>query len=107
VPTYEYECTKCGIVFDEFQSITAPPRQRCPACRGKVERLISGGSGIVFRGSGFYATDSRKSSPAAADKKGEGAAAAADTAPSPDGSADKKPAKKPAAKPAADKAPAS
>lgn len=59
MPTYEYECTKCAFVFEEFQSISAPKRQRCPRCRGKVERLISGGTGIVFRGKGFYATDSR------------------------------------------------
>ena len=61
MPTYEYECTKCGIVFEEFQSISAPKRQRCPRCRGKVERLISGGTGVVFRGNGFYVTDSRPS----------------------------------------------
>jgi len=59
VPTYEYECTRCGLVFEEFQSISAPPRQRCPECRSKVERLISGGTGILFKGSGFYKTDSR------------------------------------------------
>lgn len=81
MPTYEYECTKCGHVFEEFQSIQAPPRKRCPQCRGKVERLISGGAGILFRGSGFYVTDSRRPrsggngdsaqnpSPPAADKK--------------------------------------
>ena len=59
MPTYEYECTRCGLVTEEFKSISAPRRQRCPACRGKVERLISGGSGILFKGSGFYVTDSR------------------------------------------------
>jgi putative FmdB family regulatory protein len=70
LPTYEYECTRCHHVFEEFRSITAPRRQRCPQCRGKVERLISGGSGIVFRGSGFYVTDSRKSSRPAATREG-------------------------------------
>jgi putative FmdB family regulatory protein len=59
MPTYEYECTKCNHAFEEEAPITAPPRQRCPLCRGKVQRLISGGSGIVFRGSGFYVNDSR------------------------------------------------
>jgi putative FmdB family regulatory protein len=59
MPTYEYECTKCNHAFEEEAPITAPPRQRCPRCRGKVQRLISGGSGIVFRGAGFYINDSR------------------------------------------------
>ncbi len=59
MPTYEYECTKCNHAFEEEAPITAPPRQRCPNCRGKVQRLVSGGTGIVFRGSGFYVTDSR------------------------------------------------
>ena len=59
MPTYEYECTKCNHGFEEKAPITAPPRQRCPKCRGKVQRLVSGGTGIVFRGSGFYVTDSR------------------------------------------------
>jgi len=60
MPIYEYECTRCDAVFEEEAPITAPPRQRCPQCRGKVRRLISGGSGILFKGSGFYVTDSRR-----------------------------------------------
>ncbi len=59
MPTYEYECTRCGLIIEEFKSMSAPRRQRCPECRGKVERLISGGLGIHFKGSGFYVTDSR------------------------------------------------
>jgi len=59
MPTYEYECTGCGLVFEEERPITAPARQRCPKCRHKVRRLISGGTGILFKGSGFYVTDSR------------------------------------------------
>jgi putative FmdB family regulatory protein len=59
MPTYEYECTRCGHVCEEFKPITAPRRQRCPECRGKVERLISGGLGVHFKGSGFYVNDSR------------------------------------------------
>ncbi len=59
MPTYEYECTRCGTITEEFKSISAPKRQRCPKCRGKVTRLISGGMGIHFKGSGFYVTDSR------------------------------------------------
>jgi putative FmdB family regulatory protein len=79
VPTYDYECTRCGFVFEEFQSITAPPRQRCPHCRGKVERLIAGGAGILFRGSGFYVNDSRKQASSSASQKDKQAEAAPDT----------------------------
>ncbi|HPF36856.1 MAG TPA: zinc ribbon domain-containing protein, partial [Candidatus Krumholzibacteria bacterium] len=41
MPTYEYECTKCGLEFELEQAMTDKPRQRCPECRGKVNRLIS------------------------------------------------------------------
>ncbi|UCD55337.1 MAG: zinc ribbon domain-containing protein [Candidatus Omnitrophota bacterium] len=60
MPTYEYECLKCKERFELFQSITAKPVKACPKCRGRVRRLISAGSGIIFKGSGFYATDYRK-----------------------------------------------
>ena len=73
MPTYEYECRKCGHRFEKFQSITAEPVKTCPQCRGKVARLLSGGAGIIFKGSGFYQTDYKKTSHAshAADKGGE------------------------------------
>ena len=60
MPTYEYECTKCGHAFEKLQSIIAAPLKLCPECKGKVKRLIGAGSGIIFKGSGFYATDYRK-----------------------------------------------
>lgn len=59
MPTYEYECLKCGHVFDTFQKITDEPLKRCPKCKGKVNRRIGSGAGIIFKGSGFYATDYR------------------------------------------------
>ena len=59
MPTYEYECKKCGHKFEEFQSITEPPLRRCPECKGRVQRLIGTGAGIIFKGKGFYATDYR------------------------------------------------
>lgn len=62
MPTYEYQCTACGYKFEEFQSISAAPITVCPECNGKTERLISGGAGLLFKGSGFYITDYRKSS---------------------------------------------
>ena len=62
MPTYEYECEKCRHRFEVFQSMTELPRKRCPKCRGKVRRLVGGGAGIVFKGTGFYTTDYRSSS---------------------------------------------
>ncbi len=64
MPTYEYECEKCGSVFEEFQSITAEPLQSCrrDGCDGRVHRLLSPGAGFIFKGSGFYSTDYRSES---------------------------------------------
>ncbi|MGB2706195.1 MAG: FmdB family zinc ribbon protein [Candidatus Omnitrophota bacterium] len=62
MPTYEYKCTKCAHTFEQFQSMTAEPVKRCPKCKGKVKRLIGRGAGIIFKGSGFYATDYREKS---------------------------------------------
>ncbi|MBU0517655.1 zinc ribbon domain-containing protein [bacterium] len=60
MPTYEYLCDDCEFKFEEFQSIAAEPVHICPRCCGHVHRLISGGGGIIFRGSGFYETDYKK-----------------------------------------------
>ena len=57
MPTYEYFCKECKFEFEEFQSIASEPIQICPKCEGKVERKISGGTGLIFKGSGFYITD--------------------------------------------------
>ncbi|MDP1853520.1 MAG: zinc ribbon domain-containing protein [Candidatus Omnitrophota bacterium] len=59
MPTYEYECLKCSHKFEASQGITAPPLKKCPLCGKAVKRLISAGAGIIFKGSGFYATDYR------------------------------------------------
>jgi putative FmdB family regulatory protein len=62
MPTYEYRCNRCGHTFEKFQQITAEPVKRCPECgRRSVERLIGTGAGIIFKGSGFYETDYRRS----------------------------------------------
>lgn len=61
MPTYEYECQKCGESLEVFQSITDKPLQRCKKCRGKLKKLIGTGAGIIFKGSGFYQTDYRSS----------------------------------------------
>jgi len=62
MPTYEYECTSCHIRFEKFQSIKDDPISTCPECKGRVKRLIGAGIGIIFKGSGFYTTDYKKSS---------------------------------------------
>jgi len=64
MPTYEYECKSCGKNFDAFQSMSDEPIRSCPDCGKEVRRMIGGGSGIIFKGSGFYVNDSRKSSSA-------------------------------------------
>jgi len=60
MPTYEYECLKCKHRFEKFQSMTDVPLKKCPDCGGELRRLIGRGSGIIFKGPGFYATDYRK-----------------------------------------------
>ncbi len=63
MPTYTYRCKQCGMEFDHFQSIADPPLQTCPSCNGPLERVITGGAGLIFKGSGFYITDyARKNS---------------------------------------------
>ena len=60
MPTYQYRCDKCGYEFEEFQSIVEDPLEKCPQCDGSVHRLISGGAGLIFKGSGFYITDYKR-----------------------------------------------
>ena len=61
MPTYEYTCEN-GHEFEEFQSIVAPPIEICPICGVRASRKISGGTGLIFKGTGFYLTDyARKS----------------------------------------------
>ena len=63
MPTYEYACTECGHVFDAVQSFSDAALTECPQCGGKLRKVFSA-AGVVFKGSGFYRTDSR---PAASD----------------------------------------
>jgi putative FmdB family regulatory protein len=90
MPTYDYECGACGHKFEKYQSITAKPIRVCPACgQRKVKRLIGTGSGVIFKGSGFYQTDYRSSSYREAAKKDKPAGDSASAA---------EPSAKPAAK---------
>lgn len=62
MPTYDYRCDACGHEFDAFQSIMDGALRKCPKCKKqKLRRLIGAGSGIIFRGSGFYETDYKRS----------------------------------------------
>jgi putative FmdB family regulatory protein len=57
VPTYEYECNSCGYRFEKFQKMSDEPVRLCPECGKPVKRLIGSGLGVIFKGTGFYATD--------------------------------------------------
>jgi putative FmdB family regulatory protein len=83
MPTYEYRCPECGNEFEKFGRMSDPPVQECPSCHAEAQRKISGGAGLVFKGSGFYITDYR----------GEGykKAAESDKGGSPSSSSDSKP----------------
>lgn len=62
MPTYDYQCDKCGNQFEKFEKMTDKPSGKCPKCGAKARRLIGGGSGIIFKGTGFYETDYKKKS---------------------------------------------
>jgi putative FmdB family regulatory protein len=60
MPTYEYKCDKCSHQFEQMQGITAKPLRKCPKCgKSALKRLIGTGATLIFKGSGFYATDYR------------------------------------------------
>ena len=69
MPTYEYQCQKCKRRHEAFQTITAKPLTKCSKCAGRLKRLISSGSGFLFKGSGFYITDYRSKKYQEAKKK--------------------------------------
>ena len=57
MPTYGYQCRSCEHTFDAFQSMSDEPLKTCPKCGREIRRLINGGTGIIFKGGGFYVTD--------------------------------------------------
>ena len=101
MPTYEYACAKCGHTFEIVQSISDKPLKACPEshcgrkkwAKGKVQRVIGAGAGLIFKGTGFYITDYRSKHYHEAAKKDSGAAATP--------KADAKPAAKSVSKPKA------
>jgi putative FmdB family regulatory protein len=62
MPTYEYECKSCGHSFDVFQSMADDPLKICPQCGMEIRRVINGGNGVIFKGSGCYVTDNSRTS---------------------------------------------
>ena len=84
MPTYEYECKSCSHSFEVFQSMNDPPLTDCPECGREVRRLIFGGTGVIFKGSGFYVTDKGKGGKAetkpVSSKQAESGAKSADSA---------------------------
>jgi putative FmdB family regulatory protein len=62
VPTYQYACTACDHAFEAFQSFSEDALTQCPQCKGEVKKVFSN-VGVVFKGSGFYKTDSAPSKP--------------------------------------------
>jgi putative FmdB family regulatory protein len=115
MPTYEYACEKCGHHFETRQPMSARPLAVCPEdlCpqkrwgKGKLKRAISGGAGLIFKGSGFYITDYRSAKYKEAAKKESSSASGGDsktsksseTKPAPATKPDQSPAKAPATKP--------
>ncbi|MFA5338049.1 MAG: FmdB family zinc ribbon protein [Candidatus Omnitrophota bacterium] len=63
MPTYDYECTKCGHHFEAFHKISEQKKIECPKCKAVSKKKIGAGSGLIFKGSGFYATDYKKNKP--------------------------------------------
>ncbi len=86
MPVYTYRCENCGVRFERLQSFDEPQLTRCPECNKKALRKVYTPVGIVFKGSGFYATDhrspsgqsERSSKPAECEKKSEPAKTSAD-----------------------------
>ena len=61
MPTYQYRCPTCNHEFEAFQGINEDAIKVCPKCHGETRRVISGGAGLIFKGTGFYITDYKKS----------------------------------------------
>jgi putative FmdB family regulatory protein len=98
VPTYQYTCTDCGEPVEALQKFSDPPLTVCAACGGRLRKVFSP-VGIVFKGSGFYRTDSRNGSGARAEgKKDKAASESSSSTTSSDSSASNGSADKPAAK---------
>ncbi len=76
MPTYQYACTECGHAFDQVQSFSDAALTECPQCGGRLRKVFSA-AGVVFKGSGFYRTDSRASS-GSSESSGSGSSSKSD-----------------------------
>ena len=79
MPTYQYACTECGHAFEQFQSFSDDALTVCPECDGRLRKVFNA-VGVVFKGSGFYRTDSRASSSSTAPASGSSSGSASGTA---------------------------
>jgi putative FmdB family regulatory protein len=96
MPTYEYQCKACGHALEELQSMSEPSLTRCPRCGTEnLVRVLGGGAGLIFKGTGFYITDYKKSPtlpPPRAKKKKKGSSSeSSDTGSSTPSGSEKKP----------------
>lgn len=69
MPTYDYKCTVCEYEFEYFQAMSDEPLSTCPKCDQEVRRLVGGGTGLIFKGSGFYVTDYARKNTSSPPKK--------------------------------------
>ncbi len=91
MPTYEYKCKRCGHAFERFSTkISDQSSVDCVKCGEEAERLISGGAGLIFKGSGFYTTDYRSESYKEAEKKESKSTDSAASTGKPEGATGKK-----------------
>ena len=72
MPNYEYECCDCPNRFEVFQKMTEEYLKHCPKCKGKIRRLVGLGSGVIYKGSGFYTTEYRSESYKKREKEDQG-----------------------------------
>ncbi len=91
MPTYQYRCTACGEELEAFQKFTDPSLTTCPSCAGELRKVFTA-VGVVFKGSGFYSTDSRKQP--SSSSVGEGKSETSSTSTTPSESSKPAPAKK-------------
>ena len=106
MPTYEYACSKCGHHFEKFQSMRDEPLRKCPKCKkAALKRLVGGGAGLIFKGSGFYITDYKKKGSGKAEG-GEGKTSGESKGGEAKAAGEAKPAAPASAPPAKDSAPA-
>ena len=104
MPTYGYRCPTCRHEYEKLQKISDSTRVKCPRCGKRGERLISGGAGIIFKGSGFYETDYKRAGSAGAKEKADsgGDKPSKDTSKKTSSGADKSESSKSADKPKGD-----